>query len=236
MKIVSADFIKGATRADQYPKTGKTEFAFFGRSNTGKSSLINMLVNRKSLVKTGSRPGMTREINFFAINDSFTLVDLPGYGYAQRSASEQTAFDRMLDEYCRVRKELRAIFFLVDLRRESGEVEKASVEYFEKLGLEVIIVGTKADKLGKNEVLQVARRLAAFFGRPVESILVTSALKKTGRDLVLSRISAALRPVASAKAGSVPASAPMAAESAATASTGSAESSVVSAPPAAVQS
>ena len=86
IKIQSADFIKGATKSTQYPKIGNPEFAFFGRSNAGKSSLINTLVNRKSLVKTGSRPGMTRVINFFSINNSFVLADLPGYGYADRKS------------------------------------------------------------------------------------------------------------------------------------------------------
>ncbi|WP_255948379.1 GTP-binding protein [Brucepastera parasyntrophica] len=89
------------------------EFAFFGRSNVGKSSLINMIVNRKSLVKTGSRPGMTRMINFFLINKIFCLADLPGYGYARRSAAENEAFNRMLAEYANTRKDLKALFFLL---------------------------------------------------------------------------------------------------------------------------
>lgn len=182
IKITKAEFIKGATKTAQWPKTDLPEFAFFGRSNAGKSSLINMLVNRKSLVKTGSRPGMTRMVNFFMVNDAFTLADLPGYGYAQRSASENVAFDKMIADYVTTRSELKTIFFLIDLRREPGDVEKESIEYFERLNVEVIVVGTKADKLGKNDVANARRTWAAFFNRSPELICVTSSSKNTGRD------------------------------------------------------
>ncbi len=188
IRIVQADFIKGAIKPDSYPQTGLPEFAFFGRSNTGKSSLINMIVNRKSLVKTGSRPGMTRMINFFRINDEFILADLPGYGYAQRSADENRTFDRMLADYAQERKELKTLFFLMDMRRLPGDVEKNSIEYFEKLGIEVVIVGTKADKLGTNETRNTIKKWSVFFGRSPEMIPITSASKKNGRDQLLKLI------------------------------------------------
>ncbi len=188
IKIETADFIKSAAKREQYPALQVREFAFFGRSNAGKSSLINMLVNRKSLVKTGSRPGMTRLINFFLINKSFCLADLPGYGYAQRSAAEQAAFDLMLAEYARFREELKTVFFLIDMRRLPGEVERQSVEYFENLGIEVVIVGTKADKLGANEVRNVQKKWSAFFNRSADLIPATSATKKNGRDAILRMI------------------------------------------------
>jgi GTP-binding protein len=189
IKIVSAEFMKGAANASQYPATKGAEFAFFGRSNAGKSSLINMLLNRKSLVKTGSRPGMTRIINFFAVNGGeFTFVDLPGYGFAQRSAEENRAFDRMLAEYASSRTQLRTIFFLMDMRREPGDVEKESIEYFERLNVEVVIVGTKADKLSKNDIYNATRKWAAMFNRAPELIAVTSASKNTGRDQLLKMI------------------------------------------------
>ena len=192
IKIAKAEFIKGATKPAQWPKTDLPEFALFGRSNAGKSSLINMLVNRKSLVKTGSRPGMTRMVNFFNVNDAFTLADLPGYGYAQRSASENAAFDKMIADYVTTRTELKTIFFLIDLRREPGEVEKESIEYFERLNVEVIVVGTKADKIGKNDVVKARRSWASYFGADAESIIVTSAEKNTGRDEFLRAVSARL--------------------------------------------
>ncbi|HPO02281.1 ribosome biogenesis GTP-binding protein YihA/YsxC [Treponema zuelzerae] len=188
LKIVSADFVKGATKASQYPGEGLPEFAFFGRSNVGKSSLINMLVNRKTLVKTGSRPGMTRVINFFRINQTFMLADLPGYGYAQRSAKENEDFDRMLAEYASNRSDLRTLFFLMDLRRVPGETEKNTIEYFERLGLEVVIVGTKADKLSNNEIAKSVRAIAAYCNRTPDMVPVSSADKKTGRDVILRMI------------------------------------------------
>jgi GTP-binding protein len=189
IKITQADFIKGATKPDSYPATGLPEFAFFGRSNAGKSSLINMIVSRKSLVKTGSRPGMTRVINFFKVNGAFVLADLPGYGYAQRSAEENRAFDRMLADYAQERKELKTLFFLIDMRRLPGEVERNTVEYFEKLGVEVVIVGTKADKLTANEARNALFKWSAFFNRSADLIPMTSASKKTGRDHILRVIS-----------------------------------------------
>ena len=188
IKIVQAEFIKGAAKPESYPATGLPEFAFFGRSNAGKSSLINMIVNRKSLVKTGARPGMTRIINFFRINDAFILADLPGYGYAQRSAEENRAFDRMLADYAQERKELKTLFFLMDMRRLPGDVERDTVEYFEKLGVEVVLVGTKADKLSSNETRNTVKKWSVFFNRSPELIPVTSASKKTGRDLLLKMI------------------------------------------------
>ncbi|HOT62727.1 MAG TPA: ribosome biogenesis GTP-binding protein YihA/YsxC [Treponemataceae bacterium] len=192
MKIMTARFVKGAKSRAGYPALGIPEFAFFGRSNAGKSSLINMIVNRKGLVKTGSLPGMTREINFFAVNEAFCLADLPGYGFARRSRAETEAFDRMLAEYAETRRELRAVFFLVDLRREPGDPERDTVAYFESKGIEVIVVGTKADKLGANDRRAAARDLAAFFGRGAEGVRISSATKRVGREELLKDITARL--------------------------------------------
>ena len=192
MTITSAEFITGAVAPSGYPALRVPEFAFFGRSNTGKSSLINMMVNRKALVKTGSKPGMTRQINFFLINKAFSLVDLPGYGYARRSAAEQAAFDRMLAEYCNERSELKAIFFLIDMRREPGQVERDSVAYFLERGLEVFLVGTKADKLGSNDRSKTTAIWADYFSVDKEKILVTSSLKKQGRTQLLTLVSSRL--------------------------------------------
>lgn len=192
IKITSAEFVKSATKPSEYPVTRVPEFAFFGRSNAGKSSLINMVVNRKSLVKTGSRPGMTRLVNFFLVNGAFSFVDLPGYGYAQRSIRENEAFDRMLAEYASLRENLRVVFFLMDMRRVPGEVERDSVAYFEGMGREVILVGTKADKIGKNDIANARRSWASYFGADSASIIITSAEKNTGRDDFLRAVSARL--------------------------------------------
>lgn len=188
INIVSADFIKGAVNAAGFPSLGLPEFAFFGRSNVGKSSLINTITNRKSLVKTGSRPGMTRQINFFKINNQFVLTDLPGYGYAQRSGQENEAFDRMLAQYAQERQELKTIFFLMDMRRLPTQVEADTVAYFENLNIEVILVGTKADKLSSNELVQTKKKWAVFFNRSTDLLVVSSASKKTGRSELLKLI------------------------------------------------
>ncbi len=181
LKITSASFIKGAVKAAQFPATGLPEFAFFGRSNAGKSSLINMLLNRKNLVKTGARPGMTREINFFAVNtpaasastavpaaqnsagNGFCIADLPGYGYAQVSDSTRTRIDTMLYDYCKNRSELRILFFLMDIRRNPAEVEQNSLAFFHSCGITTQLVATKADKIGKNDQHKQLTAWADFF-------------------------------------------------------------------------
>ena len=208
MKIINAEFIKGAVKAEQFPEIGVSEFAFFGRSNAGKSSLINMLVNRKNLVKTGSRPGMTREVNFFLVNrpaslnfnpktkkfsgpvpkDMFVLTDLPGYGYAKLSGGMTLQIDKMLYEYCTNRPLLKTIFFLMDMRREPTETEKESIDFFHGLNIEIVIVGTKADKIGKNDQIKAKNDWGSFFNVDEEFIIISSATKKTGRDNILSLI------------------------------------------------
>ena len=199
LKIVSAEFMQGAANARQFPQTGIPEFAFFGRSNAGKSSLINMLLNRKGLVKTGSRPGMTTEINFFIVNGpaaakqpalkTFCLADLPGYGFAQRSFSERNRIDKMLYDYCVARSELKALFFLMDIRREPTETEQHTLDFFRQQGIETVLTATKSDKIGKTEQQQRITTLAAFFNCAKDGILLTSSSKKTGREQLLSLIS-----------------------------------------------
>lgn len=206
LNIISAEFIKGAVKSSQFPQMGVPEYAFFGRSNAGKSSLINMLLNRKNLVKTGSRPGMTREINFFAVNHpaktevsadsrkskgkSFCIADLPGYGFAQVSDPVRNRIDRMLYDYCTTRAELKTMFFLMDIRRDPTEVEQRTLEFFRSQGIETVLVATKADKIGKNEQMQRLKLLASFFECSKERIILTSAAKKIGREQLLQHITA----------------------------------------------
>lgn len=205
MTITAAVFVKGATKSSQFPKIQVPEFAFFGRSNAGKSSLINMILNRKSLVKTGSKPGMTREINFFMINPQserggiqknstqvFSIADLPGYGFAQVSLAQRNAIDTMLYEYCTGRTELATLFFLMDIRREPGEIEKKTYNFFLERGINTVIVATKADKISKNSRLQRLVALSAFFSCEKEAIILTSSTKKEGREKLLRHIEANL--------------------------------------------
>ncbi len=203
MKIISASFIKGAVQANQFPVIQGVEFAFFGRSNAGKSSLINMLLNRKNLVKTGSKPGMTREINFFAVNtpngassvggNGFFIADLPGYGYAQVSDAMRARIDKMLYDYCQTRAELRVLFFLMDIRRKPTEVERKSLEFFHSCGIQTQLVATKADKMGKNDQRKQLTLWADFFQCTRDEILLTSSAKKTGRDKLLDCIGMELK-------------------------------------------
>ena len=201
LKIVSAEFIKGAINSKQFPQIGVPEFAFFGRSNAGKSSLINMLLNRKNLVKTGAKPGMTREINFFAVNapagkptsaESFCVADLPGYGFAQVSLSERNRIDTMLYDYCTTRSELKTMFFLMDIRRDPTEVERHTLAFFQEQGINTVLTATKADKVSKNEQVKRLTALASFFDCSKDSIVLTSSTKKTGRETLLQHLSACL--------------------------------------------
>ena len=201
LKIVSAEFIKGAINSKQFPQTGIPEFAFFGRSNAGKSSLINMLLNRKNLVKTGSKPGMTREINFFAVNapankqpnaESFCVADLPGYGFAQVSQAERKRIDAMLYDYCTTRSTLKTVFLLMDIRRDPAEIELQTLQFFREHNIPAVLTATKADKLSKNEQATQLLALASFFECSKDKIIVTSATKKTGREKLLQHLSACL--------------------------------------------
>ena len=201
LKIVSAEFIKGAISSKQFPQIGIPEFAFFGRSNAGKSSLINMLLNRKNLVKTGSKPGMTREINFFAVNaparkqpsaESFCVADLPGYGFAQVSQAERKRIDAMLYDYCTTRSTLKTVFLLMDVRRDPAEIELQTLQFFREHNIPAVLTATKTDKLSKNEQTKQLRALASFFECSKDEIIVTSATKKTGREKLLQHLSACL--------------------------------------------
>ena len=201
LKIVSAEFIKGAISSKQFPQIGVPEFAFFGRSNAGKSSLINMLLNRKNLVKTGSKPGMTREINFFAVNapankqpnaESFCVADLPGYGFAQVSQAERKRIDAMLYDYCTTRSTLKTVFLLMDIRRDPAEIELQTLQFFREHNIPAVLTATKADKLSKNEQATQLLALASFFECSKDEIIVTSSTKKTGREKLLQHLSACL--------------------------------------------
>ena len=201
LKIVSAEFIKGAINSKQFPQIGVSEFAFFGRSNAGKSSLINMLLNRKNLVKTGAKPGMTREINFFAVNapagkspsaESFCVADLPGYGFAQVSQMERKRIDAMLYDYCTTRSTLKTVFLLMDIRRDPAEIERQTLQFFREHNISTVLTATKADKLSKNEQEKQLLALASFFECSKDEIIVSSSTKKMGREKLLQHISACL--------------------------------------------
>ena len=191
MDIKTAEFSLSAPMVSMCPKDTKPEYAFIGRSNVGKSSLINMLTNNKKLAKTSSTPGKTLLINHFIINKEWYLVDLPGYGYAKRSKKEVDKVDQMIRGYILQREQLVNVFVLVDIRLEP---QKIDLEFIEWLGLSSIpfaIVFTKADKLTANKANQ---SVEAYKNKLLETweelppMFLTSAEKKQGRDEVLDYI------------------------------------------------
>ena len=191
MEIKKAEFTLSAPRESMCPKDTKPEYAFIGRSNVGKSSLINMLTNNKKLAKTSATPGKTLLINHFVINKEWYLVDLPGYGFAKRSKSEVAKLDQMIRGYILSREQLVNVFVLIDIRLEP---QKIDLEFMEWLGVSSVpfsIVFTKSDKLSAPKVRQ---NVDAYVQRMLETweemppYFVTSAEKGEGRDEVLGYI------------------------------------------------
>ena len=152
MIIKKCEFIKSAVHQNQYPELDLPEIAFSGRSNVGKSSLINSLLNRKKLVKTSSSPGKTRLINFFLVNDEFVLVDLPGYGYAAVSQSQKQAWGKMIEDYLRYRENLKNVVLLVDIRHEPTADDKLMYDFIKYYRKSVTVVATKLDKITRSSV------------------------------------------------------------------------------------
>lgn len=182
MIIKSAEFITSAVKPEQYPETVLPEIAFAGRSNVGKSSLINTLVNRKNLVKTSQTPGKTRLINFFRINDRFVFVDLPGYGYAKVPASERKQWGPMVERYLRTRPGLKGMMVLQDIRRTPGSEEHELVSFLHHLGLPFFYIFTKADKLSKNKQGSQVRSIRKELSLTDDEFICFSAKTRQGRD------------------------------------------------------
>lgn len=152
MKVNKAEIVTSAVHPSQYPKDNFPEIALAGRSNVGKSSFINKLLGRKNLVRTSSKPGKTRTLNFYNINDQFYFVDVPGYGYAKVSKSEREKWGRMMEEYFETREQLRAVVLIVDSRHKPTQEDIQMFEYVTYLNIPLIIVTTKVDKLSKNKM------------------------------------------------------------------------------------
>ena len=187
MIIRSAEFMCAAVKPAQYPAEGPAEIAFTGRSNVGKSSLINLLLNRRKLAKVSSTPGKTRTINFYNINGEFRLVDLPGYGYAKVSKSESADWGKMMEDYLSKREGLKKVIQLVDSRHAPTAQDKQMYDYLRYYGLDGIVVATKSDKLSGNELsknLAVIRRELQLGKDDV--LIPVSVLKRTGTDELLS--------------------------------------------------
>ena len=191
MEITKAEFLMSNTRIDRLPNDNIPEYAFIGRSNVGKSSLINMVVQRRGLAKTSSVPGKTVAINHFIVNDAWYLVDLPGYGYAQHSKKQREAWRIMINNYITQRRNLVSTFVLIDARLEPQNNDLGFLEWLGENQMPFCIVFTKADKVSKAEL---DRNVTAFKTRLLEDweelppIFITSSEKKQGRDEILDYI------------------------------------------------
>jgi GTP-binding protein len=192
LQIKSAEFIKGAARPEGYPPGELPEIAFAGRSNVGKSSLINVLVNRRGLVRTSSTPGRTQMLNFFEVNRHFMLVDLPGFGFAKVPVSVKKAWARMARTYLEERSNLRAVILLFDIRRVPREEELQLLDWLEELNIPTIPVITKVDKVTRNRRLGQIRPILEATGLPQEAFSFFSAVTREGREDILQRIEVAL--------------------------------------------
>lgn len=190
MIITSAEFITSAVKPAQYPPPAHSEIAFCGRSNVGKSSLINTLVNRKHLVKTSGTPGRTQLINFFLINEAISFVDLPGYGYARVPAAIQKEWGPMIETYLTTRENLKGVVSLLDIRRIPGREEQDLMNWLAAYRIPSIWILTKADKLSKTKQGKQLPAISREIGLPPESLILFSAKTRQGRDAVWEKINA----------------------------------------------
>ena len=182
MIIKSADFVKSAVKPSHYPPEILPEIAFSGRSNVGKSSLINTLVNRKRLVKTSSTPGRTQLINFFNINNAFSFVDLPGFGYARVPESIKRTWGPMVETYLSTRKTLKGVVLIMDIRRVPGAQELGFIEWLRYYTIPSILILTKADKLSKSKQMNQHIAITKILGVDRNDLILFSAKSRKGKD------------------------------------------------------
>lgn len=189
MIIKKSDFVTSAVKPNQYPIDDRPEIAFVGRSNVGKSSIINALTNRRHLAKVSGTPGKTRLINFFIINDSFYLVDLPGYGYAKVSKTEKASWGKIIEDYLIKRETLKRVVLLVDCRHTPTGDDILMHEWIKHYGYDVIVVATKSDKLTKNELRKSEKVIRETLKLSNEdTLLYYSSLKKDGTENILNAL------------------------------------------------
>ncbi|MDD7642816.1 MAG: ribosome biogenesis GTP-binding protein YihA/YsxC [bacterium] len=181
IKEVSLETVCGIT--SKIPDNQLPEIAFAGKSNVGKSSLINALMNRKSLARTSSQPGKTQTINFYNINSTMYLVDLPGYGYAKVAESEKVKWGKMIENYLHTSKQLKAVFLLIDIRHTPGANDKTMYDWIVYQGYQPIIIATKLDKLKRSQVPKALKEVRTGLGLKAEDIVIPfSAQTKQGRE------------------------------------------------------
>jgi GTP-binding protein len=183
MKITSAEFVISAVAPSQYPTDGLPEIALVGRSNVGKSSLLNKMMNRKGLARTSSKPGKTQTLNYFRVNNQLYFVDFPGYGYAKVAKSLKEQWGKMIQTYLTQRKELRFIIQLVDIRHAPSKDDLAMYDWCKQIGIPTVVVATKGDKIARGRWLQHTKVIRQQLNmRGDDTIIVFSAETGQGRD------------------------------------------------------
>jgi len=186
VKISSARFLKSATAAAELPRDQRPEIAFCGRSNIGKSSLLNVLTNSRGLARTSSTPGRTQLLNFFVVNEEMYFVDLPGYGYAKVAKSTRERFGVMIENYLQGRRQLKLMLMLVDSRFEPTESDRVMKQWLDHNGIPTAVILTKTDKISRNELAKALRTGAEVLN--TKEIIAFSAVTGSGRDQILNRI------------------------------------------------
>lgn len=181
---MDAKFILSAAKVDQFPNSNLPEIAFAGRSNVGKSSMINKLLNRKALVKVGNTPGKTRLINFFQVDDKYMFTDLPGYGYAVVSKTEKAAWAKLIEKYFSIRRQLSLCVLLLDIRRKPNDDDLRMLEAMKFSNIETIVVLTKADKLSGNEKFKQIKVISDTLKINKENLIPFSSITGLGREEV----------------------------------------------------
>ena len=188
MQIESVNEPIIAVRRSQYPEDKKSEFLLVGRSNVGKSSFINTLIERKNFARTSSKPGKTQTLNFYKVNDAFYLVDVPGYGYASVSKDTQKKFGLMIEEYLKSRENLKHVFMLIDYRHKPTEDDVLMYEFLKYYNLDITIVATKYDKVSKNGRIKQDKLIKDTLKFNDNEFITFSTVTKKGRSEVLSII------------------------------------------------
>lgn len=194
IKNVSLETVCGIT--SKLPDNPHMEFAFAGKSNVGKSSLINGLMNRKSLARTSAQPGKTQTINFYNVNDQLYFVDLPGYGYAKVNEQEKAKWGKMIEDYLHQSKQLKAVFLLIDIRHEPSQNDKLMYDWILDQGFEPIIIATKSDKISRGQVPKHLKMIREGLHVVKDTIIIPySAQTKQGREEIYELLDSYLEPM-----------------------------------------
>jgi GTP-binding protein len=192
MKLANAEFVKSVYKASELPASELPEIAFAGRSNVGKSSLMNCLLHRKNLVKISAKPGKTQSLNFFLVDEVMHLVDLPGYGYAKVPKSLQKEWQELISDYLETRENLRCVVVIIDIRHGLKSQDRELVDWLVSQNIPHFLVYTKADKLSRGQGQQQAALLDSALGMPAEQRIIFSAKTGQGKEKLIEKIDQSL--------------------------------------------